>query len=602
MDVEGIAVNAITGVVNRCPHLKAYISLNDKTPFTDGHIDLYDSMKQTKKDWIGRVSVQVKGRSRTSKKALSQFAVSRTELIAFQRDSGVLYFVVTVNPKGQPAAFYAPLSPFAIQGLLNDSPAGKSNVQVPMKPLPNDPKKVEGIVALALKSRDQNMSLGFDPIVLDKLDGFSIFSAADLTMGTEPLSVSSMTGEHALVLHTTDGLSIPVAGTFQLLPSDYVERRIKFPIQSGTVRYDRPLIRRLDDQRFILGLSEGLSLTVEEQPEHLAINVSLTLEGGLSERLKALQFFIALSDTKRIEIGGETSTFDFGGTGDEDWPRRHLTDLKMIAELCETLGVNTSLIDVTQIGPEQARQLARLRRVIAGVDEFTHDSDGIAGVAQPIGQWQLMLLKVPGEVAGSWRLENPFSAEVRRQFLWRADTTDGPETIPTTAYEVLEDDRFGQVLNLGLDEIVGAYAAISDFESTYELATQRVLALIRAADEVEQRRDEFLDAATRLNDWLIDEQPEQPHHMVNRWQVTCRRGSLSEEQRTDIRQMRRLAVRGEAGGNPDTADLLEVACAILLGDAEEVGDLANQLAPDRLELLQGWPIWRITEIGAGRVT
>ena len=77
MDTEALAVAKIQGMVARCPHLKPFVASNDKTPFTDGHIDVYSALGQKKADWLGRVSVQVKGRARSGKRpAQIAFSVS----------------------------------------------------------------------------------------------------------------------------------------------------------------------------------------------------------------------------------------------------------------------------------------------------------------------------------------------------------------------------------------------------------------------------------------------------------------------------------------------------------------------------------------------
>lgn len=89
MDVEALAVAKIGGMLARCQHLKAFIPTNDKTPFTDGHIDLYTGLRQSKADWRGRVPIQVKGRTRRSKKTSSPtHPITRTDLRAYQNDAG----------------------------------------------------------------------------------------------------------------------------------------------------------------------------------------------------------------------------------------------------------------------------------------------------------------------------------------------------------------------------------------------------------------------------------------------------------------------------------------------------------------------------------
>ena len=111
VDVEVLAVAKIQKMIGRCPHLKAILASNDKTPFTDGHIDIYGGLGQKKSDWLGRVSVQIKGRTRTRKQTeMLTFGISRTDLTGFQKDSGVLYIYVAVDRHGRCVPYYAILS------------------------------------------------------------------------------------------------------------------------------------------------------------------------------------------------------------------------------------------------------------------------------------------------------------------------------------------------------------------------------------------------------------------------------------------------------------------------------------------------------------
>lgn len=108
-------MSKISNMVARCPHLKAFIATNDKTPFTDGYIDLYAGLRQSKADWRGRVSIQVKGRTLRSKKGSSPtHPIARTDLVAYQRDSGVLFFVVGVDPKSSRCTPTTPFSPHSL--------------------------------------------------------------------------------------------------------------------------------------------------------------------------------------------------------------------------------------------------------------------------------------------------------------------------------------------------------------------------------------------------------------------------------------------------------------------------------------------------------
>ena len=155
MDVETLAVNEVSSLVATCPSLSPLITTNDKTPFTDGHIDIYNDIHRSRDEWDGRVSVHVKGRStQTNGKLRKSYPMSRTDLQAFQSDSGVLYFVVFIDPdtaKRHP--FYALLSPFYIERILQNASPKTRRISVPLKDFPSAPDIIERLVRVAHKTR-----------------------------------------------------------------------------------------------------------------------------------------------------------------------------------------------------------------------------------------------------------------------------------------------------------------------------------------------------------------------------------------------------------------------------------------------------------------
>ena len=93
--------------------------------------------------------------------------------------------------------------------------------------------------------------------------------------------------------------------------------------------------------------------------------------------------------------------------------------------------------------------------------------------------------------------------------------------------------------------------------------------------------------AQSLNDWLIGNDGNKPHHLVNQWQITAREKDLSVDDFKSIRQLRRQIQRNE----PDL--LVELGCSILLGDRPEVEDLYEELEDEQRSQLQEWPIWTL---------
>lgn len=592
MDVETLAVAEIAGLVARCPRLKAVISTNDKTVFTDGHIEVYRGLGQTKDEWAGRVAVQVKGRTgRPGTDNRPTHPISRVDLRAYQRDSGVLFFYVVVDGNtGKATPFYRLLSPFAIEAILSELPKSKARATVQMWELPTDVDALERLVALALKTRAQNPAMGFDPILFEKAESFTLHAATAINFDA-PLVLTPGATDFALVLNTSDGMSIPLDGRFQVLPSSYQEQTLEVTTGSGAFQYNTAVSKRVNESDVEVRISEGLHLLFRREAGVISAGVHLTMERTLPGRMKTLEFVTSLLDTQVLTINGNDSPIAITQSGDDDWIRRHLDYLHWLTELLEHLGVDTSLIEPDQIDEDQYRQLKILHRAFVSGEEVTHETASTSIVLQKLGQWQLMFLLTPGSAPNKWACVDPFSPEHRQQFRWSSEENGGRETMPVTAYDVIEDERLGVVVNSRLSDIVDAYEAISDFETTFTVANHRVLALILAADESEQREGELLGAAARLNDWLLAQDDGATHHQINAWQITARTSGLSPEQRASVRQLWREIVRGGA----DNALQAEIACAILLENIDEVEDLLPQLDPEQLELMKAWPIWNLRQ-------
>ncbi len=96
MDVEELACSEVRRAFSRCRGVKTIIRSSDSTPFTDGHIDLYKNDALKAEDHVGRVQVQVKGRTiKAGGLGRPSFRVRVVDLRAYL-DGGYLYFVVDV--------------------------------------------------------------------------------------------------------------------------------------------------------------------------------------------------------------------------------------------------------------------------------------------------------------------------------------------------------------------------------------------------------------------------------------------------------------------------------------------------------------------------
>ena len=157
MAIEELACSEVDRVFSRCQGVKTIIRSSDSTPFTDGHIDLYKNDALKAEDHIGRVQVQVKGRTiKTGGLGRPSFRVRVVDLRAYL-DGGCLYFVVDVaaDDRNVDRAWYVLLSPFEVRRKLEAVKEGQKDVVVELQLLPSHCKSLLSLLRLAIQSRTQ---------------------------------------------------------------------------------------------------------------------------------------------------------------------------------------------------------------------------------------------------------------------------------------------------------------------------------------------------------------------------------------------------------------------------------------------------------------
>lgn len=592
MEVEELAVAKIQSMVARCPHLKPYIASNDKTPFTDGHIDVYRGLARKKSDWRGRVSVQVKGRSSSTKrKATTTFSIERTDLQAFQTDGGVLYFYVAVNARGKRVPYYALLSPFTIEYYLRQAPEEQKSISVSFKKFPSVPEQIEQIIGLALKTKNQSPSAGFDPQLFETMKSITVYTTAGLPLDA-PVTLMPGETDYALEIVTAGGMTLPMDGGLDIIPQAYVEQKTDIAIGAGMVTYEHVRVLRVDKDTVEVRLDDGILLKMTEAAEQRIWNVSYTAQNNLGARIKATRFLLGLVEKGGVEINGTstplgTTTADAATFAEE--LRGHLEAVRHLRELFEYLGVDLDLIELDELDGEQQQNLRILHRLLIDGEEWRDEAGETSRGTMKVGRWELMLIVVPGTEPDSWRYVDPLAPSAPHMFRWSSDDSSAEDAIPVTAYDVIEPEYLPRILNLRLDSIVDAYEAIADAGQTMSLANHRVLALIKAADVSDVRQDEFLRAARTLNEWIISHEGETPVHLINRWQISWRRNELTSADLEAIRRLRRQALKSKN----DRAEEIELACLLVAGDQEEASYVIDQMEEDKLQTVRDWPIWRL---------
>lgn len=597
MDVEKRATIAVEDVLSRCSRLVGYIDSNDKTPMTDGFIQIYRSLSRQKKEMVGRVDVQVKGRTVKQKLAPASFPMTRADLEATRDYGTILLFVSFVRPDGSyiGGPKYAILAPYTVGSFLGEMKRSARTFSVPLRDLPTDVSQVESVVGIAYRTKRQSFFAGTDGLeILERSEQITISSAQNLDFD-EPVLISPQSGDFVVEVKTPEGILVPLPGEFEILPATYIEAPLLATVTCGASTYTSATKRQIGPEAYEVRLSSGLTLTNTYEDGRLKTgSASLDLVPNLLERIRDIDFFLALAEGTALYFDDHEVIYEQTTKEAHDDLRAVRTRLHRMVALLERLNVDCRLIDVDALDERQRKQLGYLYGSLFeghGIKAEETDSP-TALVSSQVGQWQLYMMLMPAENGTGGVAVDPFALENRDRFqLYSRDETGEVVTAEATVYEMIKREELPLVLNLNLKSIVDAYKLIATAPAVTWLANRTVLRLIHASDDCAPRRDEFLDAAHSLNEWLLTMEPS-VGASLNRFQIRARRiNGLSDEDRAEIRAIRRELVR--SGAN-DTA-LPEAGCAILLGDEEELSACLAELSAEAKRELEGYPIWSLRE-------
>lgn len=115
--IENFATDAVKNYCLHTSKIKSYIANEDKEPGYDGHLKIYDSISQTKDDYLGNIPVQIKGKKAKKKQPslFKQNKVNKRDLEMYLKDGGCYYFVVLINENGESQVYGRQLLPMYLK-------------------------------------------------------------------------------------------------------------------------------------------------------------------------------------------------------------------------------------------------------------------------------------------------------------------------------------------------------------------------------------------------------------------------------------------------------------------------------------------------------
>lgn len=601
LNIEGMAVSAVTDILAVCPTLNDQITANDKTPITDGDIYLYKSDKHSNASLIGRVAVQVKGRTTRTKMKKSvdsvTFPIERTTLEFFRNHGGGIYFYVAISAGGKRKdVFYVSMMPWRIDGWVEGMKPGQKSLSVKMKRFPTEPAEVQRLVYIAWASRVQSgagkVNLGD---IMSQLESIELLTMTQLS-ADQPTKLNLKDTDFVATAMTVSGSRIPLNIELVAYPEGRVPRVLDTPIACGGVEYEKPTVEHLGEDAWLITLSEGLSIRALQEGAGLRTNIDFAATGSLFDQVKDMSFFLAAADGAPLVIGDREMAPSPSGLRDKAELAMVRDRVQEMVAVLESFQLGDAYARSLKLTDDDKRNLLLLHTALILDEELPIKTDGLGRMKLSIGGGHVSVLVTEGSDENHRKVLDPFSPDLHGHFVLKS-TGQGDDEDPdaqwVTIYEALTKEELASTLNLYPDTMADAYEALPNRETALSQANQMVLNLLSAADESEEHRAQYLlRGAKNLSDWLASRAPGSLTHRINQWQTWHRLGLLSREETQQIRRARR-ELPGSAA--PDAA-LQEVCLAILLHDQGELDFLMNDLPVDDRARLMSWPIWKLTAI------
>lgn len=610
--IEELAVNVINESMLTTELLSPFIPVNDKGPSWDGEILVYKNKEQKKKDLLGRVPVQIKGKEykaynewqKMSKETIS-YSLLRQDMNNYFNDGGVIFFVVYIyedkRTRGiEKDIYYKSFLPVDLKQYLDESKTQKTKA-ISFKKFPVN-NKVE-VFNNFIKNRIMQMSFLPDKFLLaadlekikgDKklslcFSGYGIKTVGDLNKALFANDVYFYLKKDEL------GIPIPLDKSFSIKE---IKRDRKFPIEVNGMLYDlsNSFIEMKGESVLTIGKSFKLikknnieKLKFIYEPAKMLIdrikNDSFLIEAIKNKGFKFGEIYLDMSKLKpKMQANIEKTILALKG-------------LKKIKELFNLLNVNKdlNLVEITDKDMFFINILVEaiiekkdivMEKIFEKEKIVTFAKNGIILVKFVIQDITLSLIVKPNEDGIKCRIYDFFNYETT--VFRKKNVGSENKTQIVSKYFILSLEDHLEIDNINYDSLFKEYKELTaENPSMFEDTNNNLIRLLLAYDKVEDeyKKDKLLILAEKVARLIFDEDKNNivssEVKKINFLQIIKRKRILTEDEIDELYEI--------TENNKNREDIL-TAAYILMDDEIGAKRHFKQLSIEEQNRFKEFPI------------
>ncbi|MCK9300388.1 MAG: hypothetical protein M0P23_03315, partial [Bacteroidales bacterium] len=514
IQIEQWGSDAVGVALSHTDTLQRFFKENDKTPLWDGQVIIYKNQKWNKKNLLGKVSVQLKGKLAPkkdfSKKEIS-YSVKIVDLVKYQKNFGTIFFVTLINKVNitEKIIYYETLTPKKIRRYIKGKEQQLS-CTIRLKQFPNDKFSIHSIfhnfyiessfgdippinldelrfkkgVANITASTTRFLPQGKKISPIDLLLNNELFWTAKFADHPIPIPIELGTGAELSII-SRDGL-----------PSIIV-KDIKYDDYLSIIHRKGSTIYKF-----------GKSTTIEKHTNSEDFTLRYTPSDFLSDRIKDMNFIINLIETCKIQIEGKPELclgeLRSNNPFNIDTAKDEYDYYKSISEFWRSLKVNVDFNIGNIDFNSSLNELHLLMESMNGkipVHINIDEKSSCFLLRKEISNLKiLLLLKVEDKQKSLYKIYNYFDHKGNLKF-----TRDEIEHI-SSKFSVLNADDYIELSNIDFSDMLQSYKEVLLLNNRiYDLANYDLLSLLTAYDKHKDPPAIMLKTAKDIAAWILEE-------------------------------------------------------------------------------------------------
>lgn len=501
-DVEIIAASDFKLKIAETDYLAPYVPDRDREPIWDGSIYVYSSKDKKNEHILGRVPVQIKGRTvKKLPKDKITFEETLSNMINFRKDGGVIYIIEKITHDNQKKMYYAKLMPFYINRLIGIA-KNRGKVRFTLSVFPVEKEKIETLFFGFLKDRGKQPTSqgGHNWTVEEIVNQFRNedwkFEFSIPVHGYNPYDpMSYLLDDNDVYLYVHH---LP---TDQFYAIDHISnvdvgcQEVDIKIgANGNEYYHNAIFERRKSGDVYLRFGNAFKIKFISDEQNLKFNYNL--QGNLDEQITAISFLIDLVEDGGFYINDykTEAKLDELHMLDIDKNKQNLKYLKDIKRMLDEVGVNISM-EMGEFTDKEEDFIKYLILAFVYGKNLNFKDQIIPYIATMKFSNIRIALVFEKKENGYYKLYNFFDKKC-------AFTIDKEGTIPTSQYTIFRRDDYLTISNMNLDVLKKSYMEY-DNEEHINRVNLSILEMIQAYD-MDTTRTDLLEAAKELSLWLSD--------------------------------------------------------------------------------------------------